>query len=217
MSASSQQASELEPLLAVRGLATLVGGNHHPSVDLDVAAGECLAVRGVSGSGKTLFLRALADLDPNVGTAALASQDRAAMSAPEWRAQVCYVAATAGWWGFTVADHFDDVQQTQLGPLLAALELPVEIAARQLDGLSSGERQRLALIRALVHRPQVLLLDEPTAFLDAGSRSRVEEMLTGFMDEGGAIIMVTHDEAQARRLARRQLSFTTDNIVEEAL
>ena len=66
--------------------------------------------------------------------------------------------------------------------------------------LSSGQKQRLALIRALTMRPEALILDEPTGALDAQSRARVEELLRALLAEGRTLVLITHDAAQARRL-----------------
>ncbi|MCZ6588912.1 MAG: ATP-binding cassette domain-containing protein, partial [Alphaproteobacteria bacterium] len=126
--------------------------------------GECIAVRGASGSGKTLLLRAIADLDPNEGVVTLDGAERMAMPAPEWRRKVTYIAAEPGWWTDTVEQHFTD--WTAAAALVRELGLQDDCGNRPISRLSSGERQRLGLVRALMMRPQVLLLDESTSGLD---------------------------------------------------
>ena len=74
----------------------------------ELADGECVGVRGASGSGKTLLLRAIADLDPNDGIVQLDGRSRADMTAPAWRRLVAYVPAEPGWWAETVGAHFPD-------------------------------------------------------------------------------------------------------------
>lgn len=76
--------------------------------DFDLADGECVAVRGPSGAGKTILLRAIADLDPNHGSVSLDGSARESIPAPQWRRSVCYLAAEAGWWADAVAAHFPD-------------------------------------------------------------------------------------------------------------
>ena len=177
-----------------------------------VEASECLPVMGPSGAGKSLLLRAIADLDPNEGEVRLNGAPRSAMPAPDWRRQVVYVAAGSGWWADTVTEHFADIDAAR--PILAPMQLPEDCLNWPVSRLSTGERQRLALARALCLRPPVLLLDEPTAALDEDAVVAVERLLLQEMDLGRAILLVTHDAAQARRLAKRML-FVADGAVEE--
>lgn len=163
--------------------------------------GECVAVRGASGAGKSLFLRAIADLDPNEGEIWLDGEVRAALPAPRWRQLVTYLASEPGWWADTVGEHFAD--WSAAGPLAERLKLPIECRAWPVQRLSSGERQRLGLIRALVQAPRVLLLDEPTGALDADAAGAVEGLLRERFAEGTSALWVTHDPAQARRAAGR--------------
>jgi phosphate-transporting ATPase len=172
-------------------------------VDLDLAAGEALAVLGPSGSGKTLLLRALADLDPNQGEVSLDGAGRESMSAPAWRRQVTFLSAEPGWWSDRVADHFPE---PELGrALFPALMLPATMMERPVVELSTGERHRIALARVLVQSPKVLLLDEPTSGLDQGSTRAVEALLRERIGTGAALLFSTHDEDLANRLGDRRL------------
>jgi phosphate-transporting ATPase len=168
-----------------------------------LAAGECIAVKGPSGAGKTLLLRAIADLDPNEGRVSLDGRDRATMSGPEWRRLVGYVPAEPGWWAETVGPHFADWPAA--AALLAKLGLAEATKSWPIARTSTGERLRLALVRALIVRPKVLLLDEPTAALDAASVAAVEALIACRLRAGLAVLWVTHDAAQAGRIAQRQL------------
>ena len=170
----------------------------------DLADGECLYVRGPSGAGKTLLLRALADLDPNHGEVHLDGGLRDAMPAPQWRRRVAYVPAEPGWWADRVGAHFDDWDGA--GPLVERLGLPVDCRHWPVARLSTGERQRLAVVRALLTGPRVLLLDEPTSGLDADAADLVETLLRERFEAGAAALWVTHDRLQAGRVARRGLA-----------
>lgn len=172
-------------------------------LDLELASGTSLALLGPSGSGKTLLLRAIADLDPNGGEVSLDGRDRNAMTGPQWRRQVTYLAAEPGWWAATPAAHFAD-PETARG-LLPDLKLEAKMLERPLTELSTGERHRIALIRVLVQEPKVLLLDEPTSGLDQDTTRAVEAVLRRHLDAGAAIIFSTHDEDLAARLANRCL------------
>ncbi len=184
-------------MLSVNGLRTRAGG----PADFELQSGEIVALRGASGSGKSLMLRALADLDPAEGAVSLEGTPREAIPAPEWRRRVAYVPAESGWWADRVRDHF----ATGAEDLVTALGLDPAALDWEVARLSSGERQRLAIARALVLAPRVWLLDEPTGALDADSAGRVEALLRDGRGRGAAILIVTHDAEQARRLADRTL------------
>lgn len=181
----------------------------------DLPAGEAVAVTGASGAGKSLVLRGLADLIPNEGEMSLDDHNRAAMSGPDWRRLVTYVAATPGWWAERVEDHFSDLSGAK--KLAAEFLLPENIFVSPVAQLSTGEQQRLVLIRALVQGPKVLLLDEPTSGLDGEATAKVEKRLDKFLRDGGSVLFVTHDKAQARRLAKRSLHIADGHIEERVL
>ena len=178
-----------------------------------LSAGEALAVRGPSVAGKTLLLRAVSDLDPNEGRVTLEGRDRSTMSGPEWRRLVGYVPAEPGWWADTVGEHFGD--WTSAFALVRELGFREETKTWPITRLSTGERQRLALVRALMMRPKVLLLDEPTAALDVASVAAVEALITARMRTGLAVLWVTHDAEQAKRVAHRLLVVESGLVREE--
>ncbi len=183
-------------MLDVHSLATdLVRADH-----LRVHAGERVLLQGPSGSGKTHFLRALADLVPWHGQIRLDQQSSLDISAPQWRQQVMLVAADNQWWHPKVAMHF----RTPEALPLKSLGLAEDILGRDPQHLSSGEKQRLALLRALDRAPKVLLLDEPCANLDTDATQQVEALLTDWCrHHQGHLIMTSHDPAQRQRLADR--------------
>jgi ABC-type iron transport system FetAB ATPase subunit len=193
----------LNPLV-VAGLRTLLGG----PFDFTVGAGKCLAVHGPSGSGKTLLLRAIADLDPHVGEVKLGETPQTAYSGPQWRSRVGLLVAESHWWSERVGEHFEGVADGWRSNL-AELGFDEAVLDKDVEQLSSGERQRLALLRMLARGPSVLLLDEPTANLDPENAARVEALLTAYRDERSApLIWVSHDRAQRRRVASAELDLT---------
>ena len=170
--------------------------------ELSVGEGECVAISGPSGSGKTLLLRALADLDPHEGRVLLDGVACSDVAAPLWRRRVGLLRAESRWWTETAGELLGGVEPASLG----RLGLDPMLLGQPVARLSSGERQRLALLRLLARRPEVLLLDEPTAHLDAPARAASEALVGGYRAQhGAAVVWVTHDEAQARRVARRRL------------
>jgi putative ABC transport system ATP-binding protein len=187
------------PMLEVQELHTPI----LKPASFSLAMGECIALRGRSGAGKTLLLRAIADLDPNAGSVRLQGRDRSTIPGPEWRRLVGYVPPEPGWWAETVGEHFPSWPVAV--PVLARLGFPDETKAWPIGHLSTGERLRLALARALIVRPTVLLLDEPTAALDAASVTAVEALIISERRAGLAVLWVTHDPAQRGRIAEREL------------
>ena len=168
-------------------------------IDLELPDGSCATIEGASGSGKTLLLRAIADLDPTTGEVRLDGVPRDSLPAPSWRRRVCYLAAEPGWWSERPREHFANWSSAL--PLLDRLGLEPEIGARPLRLLSTGERLRLALVRMLVIDPEVMLLDEPTGPLDPIGKASVEALLADRLAAGRTLLMVTHDSEQARRIA----------------
>lgn len=161
-----------------------------------IPAGECLALMGASGVGKTLLLRALADLDRHEGVVRLDGVESTEVPAHVWRTRVGMLPAESAWWSDILGEHFSTkVDLAPLGFAPDALE-------REVSRLSTGERQRLALARLLASEPQALLLDEPTASLDPDNAARVEGILEAYRARHEApVLWVSHDIAQARRVA----------------
>ncbi|MEK9672935.1 MAG: ABC transporter ATP-binding protein [Rhodospirillaceae bacterium] len=167
--------------------------------DLDLEDGQCVTVMGPSGSGKSLFLRAMADLDPSEGEVTLNGEARDAMTGPDWRRRVIYVGPESGWWEDRVGDHFSD--PAALTGRLHQLGFRGDVMSWPVSRLSTGERQRLAIARAMDRGPRVLLLDEPTGALDQEATARVEGLLHDFLQDGGIVVMATHEKDQASRIA----------------
>ena len=187
--------------LQVRNLQSPLAGPY----TFELEAGQCLTISGPSGAGKSLLLRMLCDLDPNTGEAMLDGASRASMGAPLWRAKVVYQPAEPAWWMPTAVEHFRPGQMPRVEALLPQLKLSPALLNTEIGRLSTGERQRMALIRSLACEPRVLLLDEPTAALDPASVAATEKLLQNELAAGLSIILVTHSEAQAATLGQRHM------------
>ncbi|TLF52534.1 ABC transporter ATP-binding protein [Halomonas urmiana] len=169
-------------------------------VSLTIAPGEVHCLSGPSGSGKSRLLRAVADLEPHDGEAWLGETAQSSLAGHAWRARVMLVPAESQWWGDTVGEHLADARLDDL----ETLGFAAEVRDWQVARLSSGEKQRLALVRALSREPSALLLDEPTANLDDATARRVEAWLGARIRERGwPVIWVAHDPAQIDRVADR--------------
>lgn len=183
-------------LLELSGLRSRLAGPFH----LTIPEGAFVAITGASGSGKSLFLRLIADLDPGEGEVRLGGITRDRYPPTEWRRKVTYVAAESGWWSVTVAEHFSAAQQGPARVLAGRFGLSDTKLNTAVDRLSTGERLRLSLIRAVLLRPAVLLLDEPTGALDPGTTLAIEAYLKEAAASGTAVVVVTHEPEQIDRL-----------------
>lgn len=199
MDAAAQQDARSQGLVIADLHSPLAG-----PFELEAVAGTPIIVTGRSGSGKSLFLRMLADLDVNAGTVTLDGLDRRALAASEWRRQVTYVAAESGWWRDRIVDHFAAQDIERASEFAAELGLGEELLLAQVSRLSTGERQRWALIRALVKTPRALLLDEPTGALDQASVEHLERFLKRRILQHTILILVTHDPGLAARMGGRR-------------
>jgi len=196
--------------LQIKGLSA----RHVGPIDLEIPGGQCVVLSGASGSGKTMFLRAIADLDPHEGEIYLDDTACMVLAPNTWRKQVGLLVAESQWWGNVVSDHFNGKPTKYL----EALGLDPEIMLWNIARLSSGERQRLGLVRLLVNKPKVLLLDEPTANMDPESTQKAEMLIKQYQSEtGAAIIWVTHHHDQIERIAGRHFRMKNGQLTEVEL
>ncbi|WP_060507035.1 ATP-binding cassette domain-containing protein [Pseudomonas sp. NBRC 111124] len=189
--------------------------------DFSLRAGERLALIGASGSGKSVLLRTLALLDaPSSGEVLWRGEAVAAPLIPHFRSRVCYLAQRAALvegsvmvnvqLPFTLKHNrqyrFDADTATRL---LTLAGKPRSFLDKAGTDLSGGEAQLVALVRALLLAPQVMLLDEPTSALDPQSVAAVETLVMNWLDESPndrAFLWITHDHAQAQRTSTRTLT-----------
>ncbi len=181
------------------------------TLDLEIRPGEIVCLAGPSGSGKSLLLRAVADLIPHQGRVLLNGEDCAGMPAHIWRRRVSLLPAESRWWADLVGEHFPQPVSEEM----AALGFGPEVMQWQVARCSTGERQRLAILRLLAQAPSALLLDEPTASLDHESIGRVEEMIDRYRRLHRApVLWVSHDPDQMRRVADRRLEINGGRVEE---
>ena len=168
-------------------------------VSLSVPSGQVVCLSGASGSGKSRLLRAMADLEPHDGRVFLDGTEQSSVLAHEWRKRVIMVPADSQWWHDEVGAHFSDSAREAVP---SALGFPQDVMGWSVSRMSSGERQRLALWRALAMAPEALLLDEPTANLDETMTAAVEQWLMAEIRQRKlATLWVAHDQGQIQRVA----------------
>jgi putative ABC transport system ATP-binding protein len=191
---------------------------------LALDAGAALQVAGPSGAGKTTLLRLLARLETRDGGELLLDGEPAERIKPtRWRRRVVYLAQQPAMLEGTVLDNlaagflpaegggiFPDAKRDQACRLLSALGLDSngELLEQTATTLSGGEAARVALCRALLIEPAVLLADEPTANLDSDSAALLVEVVRRWLGDGGALVLVAHDEEPWRELERDRLELS---------
>ena len=222
-------------VITVRGLRSRRGARDVLlGIDLEVARGEVVAVIGPSGSGKTTLLRALNYLTPfSAGEAIVAGQKlRPGLSERRDAALLCAVRRRVGmvFQSFHLFPH-----QTSLANVMEAprrvLGLPLDVARARAQALldrvglaghadayphvlSGGQQQRVAIARALAMEPEALLFDEPTSALDTRLVGEVLAVVGDLAAAGQTMMIVTHELAFARRVARRAIVLVGGRIVE---
>jgi ABC-2 type transport system ATP-binding protein len=181
-------------------------------VTLAVQSGEIFGLLGPNGAGKTTTLRMLGGLiSPTTGSVAIDGQGFSRENAGALRARIGFLTETPGLWDtLSVADNL--LVYARLFAV-ARPDLAVEHVLRLFELwdrrgdrvalLSKGMKQKLALARALVHEPEIILLDEPTANLDPKTSRAVRDLLLDLRGQGRAIVISTHNLAEVERLADR--------------
>jgi ABC-type multidrug transport system ATPase subunit len=188
-----------------------LAGANVPPVSFALDRGSVLAVEGESGIGKSQMLRALADLAPHEGEVRLDGAAQQAMPPTDWRRRVVLVPAESGWWADHVAAHFAACPPADWWE---RLNLKPALWEAAVERLSSGERQRLAVLRALVLEPRVLLLDEPTANLDPVNARAMVALLQDYVREhGAAAVWVSHNPEEIAAHGGQRLEITREGGV----
>ena len=156
------------------------------------------------------FSRAIADMDEIEGSVCIDDLCRLDISGAQWRKQVALLPAESQWWFDTVAPHFSEDAN------LAVMGFGKEVMQWSISRCSSGEKQRLAVLRLLANKPKVLLLDEPTANLDAENTRKIEVMVAEYLAENKAVaIWVSHNRSQLERVvSERYFDFSKATMVE---
>ena len=216
------------PLLSVSSLSARFGTVQAlDGVSLTVRPGELIALAGENGAGKTTLVRCIAgDIAPSQGEIYISGRRIAPDPAAAARQGVAVV-----WQDLALCENLDIAANVLLGresrglmlsdsrfhrtaaALLASLGIPLRDTTRRVSALSGGQRQLVAVARAMGSRPRLLALDEPTAALGVMESAQVEELIAGLREKGTTILLACHDIDQMFRLADRIVVLRQGRIV----
>ncbi len=200
-------------------------------VSLALRTGEVVALAGENGAGKTTLIRAVAgDVTPASGVIRVGGQAVAPVPTAAAKLGVRVV-----WQDLSLADNLDVAANVMLGNerrrhlfsevalhkdavrLLKRLDIPLQDTTRSVKMLSGGQRQMVAVARAMAHNPRILLLDEPTASLGVREAELVERLITRLRVQGTTILLSGHDTDLMFRLADRIVVLRHGRVVTEVL
>ncbi len=215
-----------QPLLEVTGLTKSLGGKRVvDGVGFTCRAGEVLGLLGPNGAGKTTSLRmCYGFLRPDAGTVRIAGHDLVADGDAARRALGVCTQNDSYDSDFTVRGNLEqtahyyrpkiDDSAARIDELLRQFDL-VDYANHKPEMLSGGYKRRLMIARAVVHRPQVVFLDEPTTGLDPQARMGVWELVSRLRAEGMAVVLTTHYMDEAERLSDRLILLEAGKVRSE--
>ena len=186
---------------------------------LSIADHGITVLAGPSGAGKSTLLRLCNRLEaPAAGTLRYRGRDLATLDPLSHRRQVGMVFQRPATFPGTVRQNLlvacRESDDELFASVLERSGLDRSFLARRADDLSGGEAQRMCLARTLATRPEVLLLDEPTSALDPAAARLLETLATNLASEGVPMVWVSHDEAQAHRIADEMVVLVDGRVAE---
>lgn len=181
-------------------------------VSLKVLPKEIIGIKGESGSGKSLLLKAVSDMIEHDGKVFLNDREQQDFTPCEWRKKVGLLPAEIFFWNRQVKS---DLQNTDPKLLEKFGFNPSTILNKNTDELSSGEKQRIGLLRLLENNPKVLLLDEPSANLDEKNKIILEEVIVDYLNTThSCAIWVGHDSYQLERTCSKVIKIKNNQFGE---
>ncbi|WP_417392593.1 ABC transporter ATP-binding protein [Gimesia sp.] len=197
------------------------------NLSLRIDPGDRIAISGPTGSGKSVFLRSLAMLDEiQEGTILFHNEPVRDKQIPEYRSRVIYLQQRPILIEGTVESNLQFAFQFQVNQhkdhnpatirsFLESFGRPESFLKKKSSSLSGGEGQIVALLRALILSPEVLLLDEPTSGLDPETTAQFESIILQWLEsseDSPAFVWITHDRSQAQRLADKVMRFPSGQV-----
>lgn len=192
-------------------------------ISFDVLKGDCISIVGQSGSGKSTLLKICADLLPlSSGEIYFNGKSYKSYNPIELRKRVSYCVQLPYLFGNTVYDNLKfpfkvrghKVDKNRINCLLNKFNLDESYLEKDINSLSGGEKQRIAIIRNLIYVPEVLLLDEASASLDKENTSIVENYIKELNKAGVTVIWITHSEEQSKSIFNKRIVISEGKVIE---
>ncbi len=191
------------------------------NLTISVESCDFISVTGPSGSGKSTFLKLCSHLvSPVDGDIIFRGKSINEYNPAEFRKQIVYCSQTPFLFGETVQDNMDfpfilrnvKPDQSRIKDLFSLFQMEDGYLKKEVRNLSGGEKQRLALIRALIFEPEILLLDEVTSALDADNAQVTEAIISKMNKKGISVLWVTHSPEQLKEYANRLLTLKAGKV-----
>jgi len=190
-------------------------------ISLRVDEGDFISIVGASGSGKSTLLKLCSHLiSPSSGEILYRGKDMMSYNPVLLRREISYCVQSGGLFGRTVEDNLAfpyevrglGMDRAAVLAMLAKFGLGEDLLKEENKNLSGGEKQRVALARTLMLKPEVVLLDEVTSALDVDNAHIVEEIIRELNESGTTILWITHSPEQSRRLANKLLTVENGQV-----
>lgn len=191
------------------------------NISITIDTGDYISIVGPSGSGKSTFLKLCCHLiSPTDGKIQFNGTDIMSLNPVELRKRISYCFQTPVLFGDTVQDNLIypytirnlSMDSKRVNELFAKFNLSMDFLGHEVKNLSGGEKQRIALIRTLLFKPEVLLLDEVTSALDVENTGIVEKGIQSLNQEGITVLWVTHSPEQSKKYANKLLTIEDGKI-----
>lgn len=182
------------------------------NLSIKIKSGDFISIVGPSGSGKSTFLKLCNHLySPSKGKILFKGTNLADLDPTDLRKSICYCFQTPYLFGRSVLDNVTfpfkvrnmSADTNKVNDLFDLFNMNKDFLHKDISNLSGGEKQRIALIRSLIFKPEILLLDEVTSALDVDNTKIVEDVISKLNKEGMTILWITHNPVQSRKYANK--------------
>lgn len=190
-------------------------------ISFEVKKGDCISIVGQSGSGKSTLLKACADLITlSNGAIYFKEKNYESYNPTDLRKSISYCVQIPYLFGSTVYDNLEfpfkirheKVDKKRLIELLDKFNLDESYLEKDVNSLSGGEKQRIAIIRNLIYTPEILLLDEATASLDKKNADTVEKYIEELNKSGVTVLWITHNEEQSKSIFNKRIVISEGKV-----